>query len=411
MSESNPPIWDLIPLSRFSAPAPTGTKALRLSLKDLWRRIWTKVRQPDEDEELPDADLRSAPDHLLDWVAPEPDWAAQGQPILADTLQSWLDAAPADAGTRTFVGAPISTIRPAIVAWAQEHDVFIVDPPTPKQILAADERWFEQWPLDPQVRLVFPGLERCFLRHQNGLQLFRSLLERLWETQPPVVALVDSWAWTYLHHAIHADAVFTYPQTLAPFDESRLDRWLRQISLRNGHRRVIFRLTSDGRAVLDTNGDPGDDTADNHKERISFLQELSMRSRGNPRVAWAMWRHSLRVAAEDELDVQVEENAEHDSGLTIWVYPWDDLALPEPSADMGKIESFVLHMLLIHGGMTDALLMQLLPFPSTDVLHGLHRLQRAELIQRGEYGWYVLPLGYPAVRAFLDQEGFPLDPL
>lgn len=369
------------------------------------------MRQSDADEESPEVDLRSAPDRLLDWVAPEPDWAVQGQPLLVDTLQSWLDAAPTDAGVRTFVDAPVSILRPAILAWAQQQDVFVVAPPTPKQILTADERWFDQWPLDPQVRLVFPRLEHCFLRHQNGLSLFRSLLERLWETQPPVIALADSWAWTYLHHALHADAVFTYPQTPAPFDENQLDRWLRQISLRNGHRRVIFRLTDDGRAVLDTNGDPSEDTADDHKERISFLKELAMRSRGNPRVAWAMWRHSLRVAAEDKVDEQVEENAEQDRGLTIWVYPWEDLALPEPPGDAGKVESFVLHTLLIHGGMTNALLMQLLPFSSTDVLNGLHRLQRAELIQRGDSGWYILPLGYPAVRAFLDQEGFPLDPL
>ncbi len=411
MTNANHPLWDLIPLSRFTAPAPSGTSALRFSLTDLWRKAWRRFRQGDEEDELPELDLRSAPDRLLDWVAPEPDWVAQGQEALGDMLQAWLESDPAQAGIRTLVCAPPDICRPMLIEWAQKNHLFLIEPPTPTQILEADERWFDQWPLDNSVRLVLPRLERCFLRHHNGLHLFRHLLERLWETRPPLVALSDSWGWGYLNYALHAESVFSYPMTLAPFDEERLDGWLRQISSRGGRRAVIFRQTNNGRAVLDTNGDLEEANGDSESKRSSFLTELAIRSRGNPRVAWAIWRHSLRVAVDDEIEEKVEESAENDQGLTIWLHPWRDLALPGLPAGSDKIEAFILHALLIHGGLTDALLMLLMPFSTADVVHGLGRLRGAELIAQDDGIWYVQPLGYPAVRSFLDQEGFPLDSL
>ncbi|MCB0114624.1 MAG: hypothetical protein R2873_24190 [Caldilineaceae bacterium] len=413
MTEEKQQIWEFVPLTKFTLPSSTTTEALRLNVVDMWRQFRQRLRQrsDEDDEAFADLDLHSAPDHLLNWMAPEPDWAAQGGESLHALLQPWLDADPEEAGVRTLVCPPPAVCRPMLIEWTRAHDLVLVDPPTPQQILQADERWFDQWPLDRSVRIVLPRLERCFLRHHNGTTLLRLLLERLWETRPPVVVLSESWAWAFLNRTLHVDSVFTHPVTIAAFDEDRLAHWLRRNAAQSS-RQFVFRQSNNGRAVVDAKETPPEhDDKNEDRKRSSFLSDLATRSRGNPGVAWRIWRHSLQVSADDEIDKKAEESAEEDSGLTIWVRPWAKLTLPQLPPDAGKIEAFLLHALLIHGGMDDHLLVQLLPFSSTDVAHGLQRLNRAELIERNDDGWQIQALGYPTVRSFLNQEGFPLDGL
>jgi len=176
----------------------------------------------------------------------------------------------------------------------------------------------------------------------------------------------------------------------------------------------IFREATTGRAVLASSGSSSDDQAETEggkKTDREFLTHLAARSRGNPGVARAIWRASLQVNSDEDVEAKAQEEAAEDKGYTMWVNPLPKINLPSLPSGSSREEALVLHALLLHNGLSAPLLSELLPLGHETVLQIVHRLRTARLVTDADECWQVVPLGYPAVRAFLDREGFLIDVL
>ena len=181
-AEEDRALWNLIPLDNFKPPASAAPEAVRSGLADLWRRLRGRDKQTEASEAA--VEMERPSQKLLDWAAPSPDWSAEDVTGLHSGLCDWLEADPQALGIQTIVDAPISVVRARLEKWAVDQGYFLVTPPTPEQILRVDRGWLDALPLDKGQRLLLPRLERCFLRHHNGLELLRRLLERIDRDQP-----------------------------------------------------------------------------------------------------------------------------------------------------------------------------------------------------------------------------------
>ena len=87
------------------------------------------------------------------------------------------------------------------------------------------------------------------------------------------------------------------------------------------------------------------------------------------------------------------------------------MQLPDLARSAAKLDGMLLSTLLQHGGLPQALLAELLPAAPSRVVHSLHQLHLAGLVEKAGDEWQPTPTGYPAVRRFLAEEGFLVDDL
>jgi len=141
----------------------------------------------------------------------------------------------------------------------------------------------------------------------------------------------------------------------------------------------------------------------------TFVKQLAAYSRGLPEVAWCWWRECLQVTPETN-DINSRGVLPANDWYTVWVKPWSQLPLPSVPNSTGTTESIVLHTLLLHGGATAALLEILLPFSHNQIRQALHQLSDDGLVQVSADGaWRVMLLAYPAVRQYMENEGYLVD--
>lgn len=397
-------LWRFIPLHDFDAPPEPPGETVRSTLISLWERLNERARNS-ENEEAEHEELQSVPPGLLGWIAPEPNWQEQCTAAIDDALEHWLQTEDEEAGQKMLVAAPHSNVADMAIQWSRAHEYAVIKPPTPTQILENDPQWMEQWTHNKASRLVFPWLERCYLRHHNGLDLARRLLDWLWATKKPCLLVSDSWAWCYLSRIYPLDVITPHPLTLAPLKAQLLNYWFAALARRDQRDHFIFRQEDNGEAIV--RSQEKETTESPH----SYLRHLAARSRGIPGVAWAIWRHSLQINDEHAIKEQVREKAAVDQGVTIWITPWDKLNLPDVNNKVSGDESFVLHSLLLHNGLPEELIPQLLPLSPARTLQALRHLQFLGLVERGRHGWQVAPLAYPSVRSHLRTEGYLTDEL
>ena len=403
--EAESALWNLIPLSEFKPPAGAAPEAVRSGLHDLWQRL--RGSGPHRDGTETDLEMDRPSQKLLDWAAPQPDWAAEEMTGLESSLHSWLVVGATKAGVQTIVEAPLAIVRERLERWAVGQGYSLLPPPTPEQILRVDPDWLNALPLGSGQRLFLPRLERCFLRHHNGLDLLRRLIEQIDRLQPDLLLVCQSWAWRYLCQVEQIDAVLGAPLTPASFGDAELNRWLCGAAEKSSPYDLVFREASTGKTVLDTLHQSHSDDPN----RSSFLKHLAARSRGNPRVAWDIWRRSLLTAKDSTVEKEAEEAAAGDKGYTLWVRPWDEVQLPDLVGGTTPLDGMVLYALLQHGGLPQAILADLLPAAISQVVYSLYQLRRAGLVQTESDEWQPTPAGYPAVRRFLAEEGFLVDDL
>ncbi len=420
------PLWRLIPVHEYKSPPEPTSETLRSTLRNLrnWFRDGENESSTQTDTKAAPK-LRTAPPGLLTWVAPDPAWENEINALDA-TLTPWYSVESRMAGIQALVGAPYSDLANIAVAWGKAHNFAIIKPPTPAQILGNDPDWMKQWQYNKADRLILPHLEQCYLRHPNGLDLIRRLLDWLWQAEIPCLIVSDSWAWSYLKRVHHLDALCHQPLTLAPLDAYALDRWLSTLANRDRSKNFIFREEKDGSQVLrytapktDPKTDPGPatetiaakpKTAKQKQEKPSeFIRYLAARSRGISGIAWAIWRHTLQIAADEDTEQDVQEKAAKDNGVTIWVTAWEELTLPELPSGLGSAEAFVLHSLLLHGKLREEILPTLLPCAAAVTMQALKRLRAADIIRAEGRTWQVTPLAYATARTYLRSEGYLVD--
>ena len=117
----------------------------------------------------------------------------------------------------------------------------------------------------------------------------------------------------------------------------------------------------------------------------------------------------LHVAPEAKKTIKGTK-AKSNGWYTVWVKPWSQLFLPSVPKSAGTPESIILHTLLLQGGATTELLELLLPLSHNQVKHTLHQLMERDLVEfKAGNRWQVTLLGYPAVRQFMENEGYLID--
>jgi hypothetical protein len=166
----------------------------------------------------------------------------------------------------------------------------------------------------------------------------------------------------------------------------------------NSQRDLLFRQSDHGAYVLP----PAIKTADNDDtahETSHFLKYLASYSWGIHVVAWSVWRSALRTASDEEVAEEMEPEDTSLQSDTIWVLPWESLPFPSIPDGVTNVHILVLHTLLLHRGLSLAVLSELLPYPSSKMIHALLALKEAALVEQSQDDvWYISATGYPIVR-------------
>lgn len=388
--------WQLVPLADYSLPSTPAASAARARWTSL-RRLFARGGEAAETPARAEADLRGLPEPVLDALVAPVDWSAA-----AEALQQRRVQDRAAGGVTCVVGPPRSGHAALLHRWASAEGARVVEPPGADEILAGGRAWLDDWPGDGRLWLL-PRLEHCWLRHAAGLALVRELLERAQAGRlGQGVIGCDSWAWAYLRRvaALPTQSVLT----VQAFDGPRLAALFRDLLALDEPRPVHFRNAQTGKLVLAVDGgDDGDGGAE--------LQYLAVRARGNAGLARALWRRRLRAEPDSAEGAEGADGAaadDDDTGATIWLAA--PPASPGLTSNLDEAAALLLHALLLHNGLSAALLAELLPLPPYRVRMRLQWLAALGAIAAGVDGrWRIQAVAYSAARDLLRAQGFLLD--
>jgi hypothetical protein len=398
--------WGFINLNQYQVPWEPTRQAVREGILGIVDRL--KGARSSAQSPTVDINLEYVPGDLLDQAAPAPDWA-EGVPALHQALQDWWQER--SGRVQILVGAPYSGTAEIAVQWAATFGGQVLPDPRLDQITSGGPKWLEQMDQSPDGVWIIPHLERLYLRHSQGFGLLRAFIDQISSLPGRFLLVCDSWAWAFLNKALHLEALFPPPLVLAAFDQERLGLWFRGLAAQRTEKSFIFRQADNGNLVVHL--DKVAQEKHGEKEITDFLQRLAAFSRGNPGVAYTIWRYSLRLAQDEDIEQKFQKAGPHDIlHETVWVEPWSQLNLPAlPSLDRQDRNLFVLHTLLLHDGLPGQLLSQVLPFPESQTKGSLQSLRVAGVVALDQDRWRVTAAAYPAVRKFLLGEGYLVDAL
>ena len=392
--------WTYIPASDFDVPCPPASDAARGLAVRFWRSIQNIIREPKSKSESEPPQWDRPPLNLLRSISPDPDWShAAGQ--LANVLgDDWFENRQPDRLIYAYVAPPGIDIAETLQRLAQQRQLSVLTAPSPDSLLEAsrsDTAIFNEVDESSSEILVVPHLERWYLRHEDGLAIVRDLLERLIMLRKRVLLGCDSWAWAFLQLAIGSEDMLGEPQALAPFDAKRLDGWFRSTFDLQGYE---YRESDNDELVF-----PDSPNAKKEQpETSTVIASLAAKARGNPGVALALWRACLRTC-----DAGAESAPVSETKSVYWVARLDDLAPPEFHVDVDRVHRFVLHSLLLHGGLSHASLDAILPFSRDEIQRRVSALRRAGILDEQDERLRVTLTAYSLVRRELQNAGFLTD--
>jgi hypothetical protein len=418
-----PILWCYEHLENFSPPRATAQETVRKGLFGLFERLWGSS-EPHKNM-IVQEDLQQLPSELCEQVTPKLDWKSTSSAfdvLLKDWREKTIDHHKPllTDKVQMIINSPYSGVAEALSHWAKTYGLQLVQPPTTDDIFTNNEGWLAQLTVNPTDKVwVVPALEQCYYRHAAGLGLIRQMLSHIMQYRCRWVIGCSSWAWIYLNNAINIGMFFPKPWALQALAGEQLQHWFGQSIPHNGMPKISFRQADTGAFVI-TPSTPSDakahnDKASNNKDKkkSSFLTDLAAHSRGNPGVALAIWRNSLRQApdkkeAKEEADDTPSTTAKQKE-QTIWVTPWQRVSLPHLHGLNSRRELFVLQTLLIHGKLSLELLIELLPFSPFEVEQTVNYLMYLGVLKNNQECWQVTAMGYPAIRQAMANAGYPLD--
>jgi len=121
-------------------------------------------------------------------------------------------------------------------------------------------------------------------------------------------------------------------------------------------------------------------------------------------VARILWRQALKNTPEES-----KKELNDDPANTIWVMPWEKMQRLSIPSGMATVQTVVLHTLLIHNGLPFDVLADLLPQTPVPAEQCAHLFADKGLAECNRGIWRVSASGYPAVRQFLNGEGYLVD--
>jgi len=416
--QESPSIWQFIPLADYRRPSEPARETVRKGILGLWDKLGGGARKQEEPL-LAVSDLGSMPQDLLNRVALAPFWG-EAVPALAQAL---TNCGAMEYPLTVMVGAPHSGIAEIVKEWASRANYRLIAAPSHQEILAGGQNWLQQFDTGNEDDFwVIPSLAHCYLRHGKGLTLLRALLDRLGTRSHRCLVACDTWAWAYLDKIMHIASLFPQPLILQAFDQERLEPWFQSLVSDPQGQGVLFRQADNGRFVLpppvtwleergqgSAESKPNSYTAKLEKT-TDFLGRAAAYSRGIPGVAYAVWRYSLQQVRHEDKQESVEKAVATGDHPTIWVKPWGQLNFLGVPGTIDRSQTImVCQALLLHDGLPLDLLALLLPFAASQIRENLQILAAAGLVQEEQKVWRVTALGYPAVRQFLNSEGYLVD--
>lgn len=377
--------WNVVALDEFQPPKKTQASQWRRS----WRAAttWMVGKEASERQAKRESELRKLPEIALSHWAPPIDWTPA-----AETLNHAM-ARFSEAPLIIFISPPHGGHESVVSHWADQQGVNCLPVPMFKDITNGSLEWVDH--SRRQHEWVVPALERHFLRHSQGLQGVRELIERaLGGRLGKGVIGCDSWAYAYLQQVVGLEGVPVV--TLQALEGKHLANYFAHLASSDDCPEVYSTRT--GKQVLLSHDDSaaGKMPETHHKE----LQRLAAHCRGHLGIAWHYWRERLRQPAG---------GSANQSSQALWLL--DALAEAELPADTGDVATLLLHSLLLHGGLDDQALGHVLPFSHHEALNARFSLARQGILREYQGRWQVSPLSYASVRQLLESRHYLVDSL
>jgi len=386
--ESSDKVPTFNPVGSYQWPVRPTEQSLRRLAGELWR---TFRRQDEPDPFISDDSLRWTSRSRLNHVAAPPACGPLLQEMDA-TFSDWIvDDEPSH--WLQLVVFPPCDQNEIVRSWASVNDHVILEPPPRDTVLNCEDDLTLPEIEGNQV-LVVPRLEHWFLRHRTGLGPVRKLMKQLTELEQHCVIGCNSWGWGFLSKTIGSDASVPCGLTFESFHASRLRDWFYELASEGEDHGRTFRLSLTGEDVF---AGVDDDSEPSH-----FFEKLSARSLGIPWVAWHLWRRTLRLGPDEESGVESRFPGEQ----TLWIAALDDFELPKKELETAFL---ILHALLIHDALNEEQLH--LVIPTVSEANILPSLVNAGFVLREDSLYRCSPAAYPAIRARLNDAGFPMDEL
>lgn len=397
-------IWAYVPPGEAHGPEPpaqeklyTGLSAVRAAVTQL--RTWIAggasavSGAPGADEEAPE-ETPPFSDALRDQVAPPPDWRDAVR-ALDDVMDSGSEA-----GAPLLVHEAGHCEAPSIVeAWGARKGGAVIAPPARDRLAEEEGAAWVAAQRSGETPWVLPRLERWWVRTPDGVAFVRSLLDAWAEgTLGRGVIGVDRHAWRYLRHVWPGQA--RRRVTLRPPSGEALARWFWRLARQGGAPEgTVEERDGGGRVLPRPEWDSGQATSPADEPTGStFLQSLAAHSDGNPGVAWSLWRRSLQAPGPEA------------SAATMATVPsWSALDRPGPPDAPERSDLLLLHALVLHGGLPDAVLDHVTPVERYERHERLRTLRRGGLLVKADGAWQVTAAGYPVVCALLRDEAYLSD--
>lgn len=400
------PVEELVSLSSWQVPAASVRRTLREALTTFAGHF----REPFQDGASTfevESDIESLSPYQLRRFAPDPDRQCRAEALAEALDRRRGEGRKVAEGMSFIVTPPYSGVAESLTLIAEQRQWRVISPPDNLLLSEAEaEAWWDEQALSDGC-WVIPELARFWLRHRSGLALLTALFGRLAAmAQVPALIGCSSWCWSFWVRYLPCQSL--YPLTLPATTSAKLEVWLASLPGRRQASSLRVRQTNNGHWVL-----AGDvDTEANGFKRSGLLRDLAAMARGNPGVALALWRKSLRARPDECLseDEQSDElTAVQPGERKCWVIPLDQLTLPLVPAGASREVTGVLHTLLLHGDLDEPGLKLALSLRETNLRLALQHLARHELIECSDERWQVTALAYPSVRRTLQGSGYPVD--
>ncbi len=414
MSEKNDSnIWKFVSPQDYKLPEKATTEKARSAISVLWHRLFGDSFSSDSVDIQ--AELKSIPQGLLDWVSPFPTWKKPANEIFS-MLRDWYQDGSARDLFQVFVSSPGGGIKEILQTLAERKGWPVVGAPAFDQIVNGDFSWIDGIQKTNESPIVIPQLSGIFIRHSNGFEFLRRLIDKLFHSNQKCIIGCNSSLWRYLQLSMAIESFFPKVHALQSLDALQLERWFCDLEKSNGKNSTVFRQSDSGTYVLprsetsDEDQEPTEfENSDDEHVTAEFLNKLAASSRGVPLTAWAMWRHSLKLAPGDDIEEVARDAAVLDKGRTIWVKPFEKIGFPRVPQNLGQKACFVLQYLLMHEGLSSDMLLELLKIEQDVLLSIISGLKSAGIIVEDRGLWRVTWLGLPEVRRFLAQEDYLID--
>ncbi|WP_317986302.1 hypothetical protein [Vreelandella aquamarina] len=376
----------MVTLEEFTTPDSTQASQ--------WQRTWRTVasrlmgERDTEQQAKQEHELRKLPETRLSHIVPSIDWSPAAELLAQALSRQGLESEP----VVFFITPPHGGHGEVVGHWARQQGVDEIPPPTYQALTDGSLEWVKH--CAPFKRWALPELERHMLRHSQGLQGVREFLERAMSGRlGHGVIGCDSWTYAYLQHVVGVEGAPVF--TLQALEGEQLASYFAAIASSQEDELAVY-STRTGKLVLPRRDDQVRKATANGE-----LQRLAAHCRGHLGVAWHYWRERLREP--------VSEHGAQAHSQKLWLL--DALADAELPATTGDVAMLVLHALLLHGGLEDQALGDVLPFSHHEALNARLALTRQGILSCQGSRWQVAPLSYASVRQLLESRNYLVDPL